>query len=109
LDAAIARGIAGGTIASPTGTHLTTQLAPLLVSPTSATSAQQVQQFDQLVQQFAQSVQSASIVGTATISSLTTSVDNLAAALGTSVPRVTLGPSPVAPIGPGHGHGHGRG
>lgn len=109
LDAAIARGIAGGTIASPTGTHLTTQLAPLLVSPTSATSAQQVQQFDQFVQQFAQSVQSASIVGTATISSLTTSVDNLAAALGTSVPRVTLGPSPVAPIGPGHGHGHGRG
>lgn len=109
LDTTIASGVAGGTIAAATGAQLTAQVRPLLASTPSATTAQQLQQFDQLVQQFAQSVQDGSIVGAATISSLTTSIDHLAAALGTSVPPGTLGTLPGAPFGPDHGHGHGHG
>jgi hypothetical protein len=109
LDTAIASGVANGTIAAQAGTQLTNQVQPLLASTPSAQSQQQVQQFDQLVQQFAQSVQNGLIVGTSTISLLTTSLDNLAVALGTNVPGVTLGTLPGASIGPGHDHGHGHG
>lgn len=107
FNTAIASGVANGTISNQAGSQLTNQLQPLLASTLSAQPQQQVQQFDQLVQQFAQSVQNGSIVGTSTISSLTTSIDKLATALGTNKPVVTLAPAPGAPTGPGHDHGNG--
>ena len=109
LDTVITRGVASGTI-SPQASSLLTNLAqPLLVSTSSPSTAQQIRQFDQFVQQFAQSVQDGLIIGTTTISSLTTSINNLASALGTTVPPVSLGTLPGGSIGPGHGHGHGHG
>jgi hypothetical protein len=116
LGSAIASGVANGTIAAQTGQQLTNQLSPLLTSSPTAQPHQQVQQFGQFVQQVNQAAQDGQIVGTPTIGSLTTSIDGLAAALGTSAANLTLststtvsGASGVPGNGNGHGHGHDNG
>jgi hypothetical protein len=116
LGSAIASGVANGTIAAQTGQQLTNQLSPLLTSSPTARPHQQVQQFGQFVQQVNQAAQDGQIVGTPTIGSLTTSIDGLAAALGTSAANLTLststtvsGASGVPGNGNGHGHGHDNG
>ncbi len=109
LDTVITSGVARGTISPSAGSLLTNLAQPLLVSTSPPSTAQQIRQFDQFVQQFAQSVQNGLIIGTTTISSLTSSIDTLASALGTTVPPLALGTLPGGSIGPGHGHGHGHG
>jgi hypothetical protein len=113
LDTAITSGVANGTIATQASQQLTSQLNPLLTPNPTASSSQQVQQFDQLVQAFNQAVQNGQIVGASTIDSLTTSINSLAAALGTSAPDLAQGTSTgvsgVAGNGNGNGHGKGHG
>jgi hypothetical protein len=110
LGAAISSGVASGAITAQAGQQLTSQLTPLLTSNPTAQPQQQVQQFDQLVQQFNQAVQNGQIVGASTIGSLTSSLNALAAALGTSAPDVLSGtPTGVSGVtGNGNGHGHGH-
>jgi hypothetical protein len=109
LDTAMASGEANGTITTQAGQELTSQLNPLLTLNPTAQPRQQVQQFDQFVQQFGQVVQDGQIVGASTIGSLTTSIDSLAAALGTSAADVAPGTSTGVSGVPGNGHGRGHG
>jgi hypothetical protein len=117
--------VANGTISAQAGQQFTTQLNPLLAGSSTAPPQQQIQQFDQLVQQLTHAGQTGQIVGSSTINSLTTAVDNLASALGTTVP--TAGPSSTSSgptgttgatgatgatgtgDGSGNGHDHGNG
>ena len=103
LNNVIATGVANGTISTAVGSLLTTLLQPLLASTTSA-QLQQVRQFNELSRQAAQAVQSGSITGTATIASLTSSFNALAAAVGTSA--VAILPPATTTVAPAHGHGH---
>ena len=122
LNAAIARGVANGTITAQAGQQFASQLSPLLAGSSTAQPQQQIQQFDQLVQQLTHAGQTGQIVGSSTINSLTTSVDNLAAALGTTVPTAgpgtptgstgatgTTGVTGATGTGDGNGHDHGKG
>ena len=106
---ALETGVTNGSVAPQAGQQLTNQLQPLLFSSHADQPQQQTQQFDQLVAQFDQDVQNGQITGDSTMNALTGSIDNLAAALGTSVPTSTLGNTPGAPGGDGNGHGHGNG
>jgi hypothetical protein len=115
LGTTIASGVANGTISASTGQQLTSQLSPLLTSSPTVQPQQQVQQFGQFVQQVKQAAQNGQIVGAPTIGSLTTSIDGLASALGTSAVYLALGTSTtvsgasgVPGNGNGHGHGHGH-
>jgi serine/threonine protein kinase len=104
LGTAIENGVSNGTVSPQVGQQLISQLQPLLFSAQSGQSQQAVQQFDQLVQQFDQAVQNGQITGTATITALTTSINSLATALGTTVPTQTLGNTPGYQGGPGKGN-----
>jgi hypothetical protein len=109
LDAAIVAGENNATVSVAAGQSLIRDVNPLL-TPT-VPSSTQAQQLNQVVQQFQVDVQGAQVVTGATIGSLTTSINTLATALGSSVAVMRpTGPSGFpAPGGPGHGHGHGHG
>jgi serine/threonine protein kinase len=108
--------VTNGSVALPAEQQLTNLLQLLLISPNPASAQQQDQQFDQLVQAFDQDVANGQITGQASIAVLTSSIDGLATALGTSVPSPTTTSAPSSPgppgnggKGPGHGGGPGHG
>jgi serine/threonine protein kinase len=112
LVAGIEAGVKNGSIARQAGQQLDGQLQPLLFPPNPGPPQQQTQQFDQLVQSFYQDVANGQITSEATINSVTSSLDRLGAALGTSLPSPTTQTAPTKPTPgppPGHGKGHGHG
>ena len=109
--AGLVTGEAQGNVSAQAGQQLLGQLEPLLFAPQEAPT-QRVQQFDQLVQVFDQDTAGGQITGISTVSSLTGSLDALAAALGTTVPPpATTSPAPPGngPKGKGHGNANGNG
>lgn len=112
LVSGLVTGVHDGNVSSQAGQQLMGQLQALSLSQQAGPSDQQVGQFDQFVQSFDQDVANGQITGSQTISSLTQSIDTLAAALGTSVPSATTPPPPGPPGGKksqgkkGNGNGH---
>ncbi|MBW4030473.1 MAG: hypothetical protein HIU57_07320, partial [Acidobacteria bacterium] len=108
LDAAIARGASNSTISATAGRSLTLAVSPLLASAPSTPSPARAHQFQWVLQLFGRDVHGGQIVGDATIGSLTTSIGNLARALGTSwsVSPPTHSPPLLAPSGRGRANGH---
>lgn len=89
-------GATAGDVSPHAGQQLVGQVQALSFSQEGGPPNQQIGQFDQLVQSFDQDVANGQITGNQTVSSLTRSIDALAAALGTSVPSATT-PLPLAP------------
>jgi hypothetical protein len=102
-------GVTAGDIASGAGQQLTYELQQLASAAPQEPPPQQVQQFDQLAQSFDQDVQYGQITSSTTIASLTSSLQTLAGALGTTVPSTTVSTTPSGPTGFGKGHGNGQG
>lgn len=89
--------------------QLASQLQPIDTTPPGAPGPAQIAAFDQLVQNFDQAVSNGFILGSSTISALSTSINSLATALGTTVPTATT--TTTVPGGPGQGgfgNGHGN-
>lgn len=113
LDASIIRGENNGTISVASAEALTAQVGTLLGSVSSTQNQSLVPELARVAQRFQFDVRNGTIVGNATIGSLTSSINDLATAMGTTVTLSTPTPSPPAPgasgQGPNQNRGHGRG
>ena len=90
LQSAIQAGDVNGTFAHQDAQQMDQLLQPLLSPSTSPGSATQVAVFDQVVQLFNQAVATGAVTSDATLSGVNTALQNLAAAIGTTVPTTTL-------------------
>lgn len=109
LVAALVAGATTGDVSPQAGQQLVGQLQPLLFPNDAGAAGQTVQQFDRLAQTFDHEFANGQITGSATIASLTRSIQALASALGTTVPAPST-PAPSTPPAPGRSKGdHGKG
>ncbi|MGC8481037.1 MAG: serine/threonine-protein kinase [Acidimicrobiales bacterium] len=91
-----------GSVTPQATQQLMGQLQSVVTAPQGSTQA--VAQFDQLVSSFNRDATSGQIVGSSTLSTLSSALTDLASALGTSVPS----PTTTVQAGPAKGRGHGK-
>lgn len=111
LVARLAQAAAAGQVSAQAASQLAGQLDQVLFPPKGGTDGGRVGSFDQLVGAFRQDVAAGQIVGAPTVAALSRSLQELAAALGTTVPPVSAPASVTPGPGPGgaaFGHDHGK-